>query len=477
VAGALALGIGIAAAPVWLIPLGICLLAAPLVIRFFFAEPRWAAVGAVAALVSSAVDVIASETPLPGEKALVLAFVALILVRRLTGHRPASLPDRTFWFWFLLLTLAVSGFLAPDPGESLGVIGTESLYVALAVGLLLLIDSTAWLRTLVWGVVLPASALATLAVLHYATGATGTAYFGLASVIDDHGVRRSAGPTDVNFFAQLLAASAALALYLWRSATDLRERATALGCLAALVIGVGVTQSRGGYLALAVGGFVVALLVAKQPWVRWSIVVSLAAAVLVVVPPGVQALLTPSDLAQQSREQSVDTRMDLNRMAAKMFAEQPLLGVGVGNYPELVPVYARKVGIEQADLVGGGYGGDGQRPHSLYLERMAETGVVGMLALLAVIVAALRAAWLGRRLRGPEGLLCEGVFVALLVFLAASTFLHNAYPRYFWIMIALGLVAAHFPESAPRRGWTNAPRTAPARQLGPTSSIPTPTRP
>ncbi len=412
-------------------------------IRFLAAEPGWAAVVVVALLVSYLPDVIGARTPLPGAKAFIVALLALILGLRLLGRPLARLPDRTSWFWVLLLSLALSGMLAERPGESLAVIASESVSLGLAVCVLLLIDTPAWLRRTVWGVVLPAAVLATLGVAHYTTG-EGSAYFGLASVIEDHGVRRSAGPTDVNFFAQLLITSAALAFYLWRSATERRERAVALACLAVLLVGAVVTYSRGGFLALGVGVLVVVLLAAKRAWLRWSLVVSVAAVAVVAVPPQIQSLVSPSDLARQSREQSVQTRLTVNKAATKMFADYPLLGVGSGNYPNRFPDYARELGVEQEDLVGGGLGGGGQRPHGLYLERMAETGIVGTLALLAVIVVALRASWLARsRLRGPTGLLCEGVFVALLVYLTASTFLHNAYPRYFWIMIALALV----PES------------------------------
>ena len=446
--GAIGVGVGVAAAPPLLVPLGICALAAPAVFWFLFAEPRWAAVALVGALILSVPDLLASQTPLPGEKAWILAFLLLIAGRRLAGHRPTGLPDRAYWLYALLLSLAVSGFVALHPGRTLEAIATETLNLALAIGLVMLIDTPAWLRRAVWAVVLAAAALATVGALHYATGGTGSAFFGLASVIDDHGVRRSAGPTDVNFFAQLLVTSAALAFYLWRSATERRERAAAFACLTALVIGAGLTQSRGSFLAFGVGGLVVVWLAATRPWARWALVVGAAAAALVVVPPQVGALLTSSDLSRESREQSVDTRLDLNRMAAKMFADQPLLGVGAGNYPERAPAYARELDIEQADLVGGGVGGDGQRPHSLYLERLAETGAVGTLALVLVILVALRSAWLGRRLGGSPGVLCEGIFVALLVFLTASAFLHNAYPRYFWIMVALGLAAAHFGHGA-----------------------------
>nr|MBA2753947.1 hypothetical protein [Chloroflexia bacterium] len=57
--GAIAVGVGVAEAPIWLIPLGICALGAPRVIRLLVTEPRWAAVALVGALILSADLVVA----------------------------------------------------------------------------------------------------------------------------------------------------------------------------------------------------------------------------------------------------------------------------------------------------------------------------------------------------------------------------------------------------------------------------------
>jgi putative inorganic carbon (HCO3(-)) transporter len=90
--------------------------------------------------------------------------------------------------------------------------------------------------------------------------------------------------------------------------------------------------------------------------------------------------------------------------------------------------------------------------HSLYLQSLAETGIVGFLALLAILWLALRGAWRARQtLGGRDAVLGEGIFVALVSFLVAGTFLHLTYPRYMWMMVGFALAAGNIAHAAARQ--------------------------
>ncbi|MFN0070267.1 MAG: O-antigen ligase family protein, partial [Chloroflexota bacterium] len=92
-------------------------------------------------------------------------------------------------------------------------------------------------------------------------------------------------------------------------------------------------------------------------------------------------------------------------------------------------------------------------PHNLYLEILSETGAIGMLAFLltAIIpIVALRRArrtWPVLTRPGRDHLeLSHGLELALVGWLIAGLFEQGAFPRYYWMLLALVIGAAHVTE-------------------------------
>jgi O-antigen ligase len=131
---------------------------------------------------------------------------------------------------------------------------------------------------------------------------------------------------------------------------------------------------------------------------------------------------------------SLDARWGLARVGWEMFREHPLTGVGRGNYYRLYAEYVPRV---DPTLPPGPMG-----PHNTPLHIAAQTGLLGLAAFTALVLAAvagLRAAKrrLARAFPEEAGLL-EAVELAIYAFLASSLFLNdNAYQRYLWLLIAL----------------------------------------
>jgi O-antigen ligase len=146
----------------------------------------------------------------------------------------------------------------------------------------------------------------------------------------------------------------------------------------------------------------------------------------VVAAPSTQAVTS-------APEDSLESRLAEYIAALQMFADHPFLGVGYGNYPVRYLDYAQEIGLEKKP---------GPRtPHSLVLEALSETGVVGTVALLSVLGAAFAGAWRARSVLDPHGAaLAEGTFVALAAFVVASLFLHAATLR--WVLVPVGLALA-----------------------------------
>jgi O-antigen ligase len=120
-----------------------------------------------------------------------------------------------------------------------------------------------------------------------------------------------------------------------------------------------------------------------------------------------------------------------------MFSEHPILGVGAANYYNNYQRYTQAIGLE--------FRSTARDPHSLYIQLLAETGILGALTFIGMAFFLFRA--LNRACRDIERVpyLAEwlpwisSIRFALLSYLMTSVFLHNAYIRYFWILVAMAL--------------------------------------
>ena len=199
-----------------------------------------------------------------------------------------------------------------------------------------------------------------------------------------------------NPFAGYLNFALPLALALTLFAHDARERWVAGGASVLLLGAQTLANSRGGLLGL-VAAIVV---IAAVGWRRERLVAIVAA---VGIPLGLIAWfahLIPNRietaLVRQVRVGSIGDICQPNNAnfstverlvhwiaGLRMFAANPLLGVGAGNYNAAYPRYTPSLTCWPEGL--------GQA-HNYYINVAAETGILGLLAFLAVVAAVL---WLG----------------------------------------------------------------------------------
>jgi len=313
---------------------------------------------------------------------------------------------------------------------------------------LVLVDSISWLRRAVLAVVAALALLATLTVVQQATKSYGSTYAGLATVTPDLGTQRSNGPLSANFFAEVLAAGVPLAGYLAWTARRTRRRALLLGCAGVMVAALVFTWSRAALVALLAAAVVVAVL--RRMPVRRVLggAAVLAVLTMIVLPVSLRDRVGAlGGLAEgtQATDSSLRGRLGENLAAVSMFADHPILGVGPGNFEAMYPAYAQRIGLDPRPEVRGA--------HSLYLEALAQTGLVGAVVFFGLLAAAVRGPVRNRRRqRSPDDtLLVEACAVALVAFLVCAVTLHLAYPRYLWVFVALGFAAGRVRpgEAAP----------------------------
>jgi O-antigen ligase len=188
-------------------------------------------------------------------------------------------------------------------------------------------------------------------------------------------------------------------------------RAAAVLLLIAELLFLAATRARGAWIGAAAG--IVVFLVVRRPALPRAArlaILPIAAAVLVAAllpgrwrsrdandtkryEPGARVVLEALDPASSVAR----TRLGLWRRTLAVYREHPLTGVGPGNFPVLFPRHAEPGaaadGVMSATMVP-------RQPHNELLERLTETGPLGLAAFAALFVAAiLTALKIGRAAR------------------------------------------------------------------------------
>jgi putative inorganic carbon (hco3(-)) transporter len=450
---AIVLGIATATSVIALVVI-LALLAASAVVAAAFAQPRWALIVLVFVLYSYAGWVASNAVGAPElSEGLLVIILAALAWRQWTRTEQVSLPGELIALLGLGFAYTVSAAFARDVGASMGDVQDYIGYALTVVVLVALLDRPIWLRRAAWTVVIAITGLAIVSLLQAALGAYGSDFAGFAQAKPEGaGAYRASGPLDPNFFGQVLVATAMLALYLGLSARDRDGRRLGVAACGFCLGAAALTGSRGAVVA-AVAAFLLILLLAPIP--RRILGTAGAVAVvagLIFLPSGIKARVgLPTSTAdsqqvavvQKGSSSALRGRESENLAALEMFRDYPIFGVGPHNYPLQYLDYSEEIGLDPRL--------EQREPHSLYLGALAETGIVGGVALLAILWLALRGAWLARRrLEGRDALLAEGIFVALVTFLVAALFLHLSYPRYLWLMVGLGLAAGNLARRAVR---------------------------
>ncbi len=276
--------------------------------------------------------------------------------------------------------------------------------------------------------------------------------------VGDHPHRLTATAWNPDYYAQFLVYGAPWMLALL-AGTAWRER---LGALALVpgVFALAMTFQRGGYLGFLVE---VGLLVVYSVWVRrrakgdvlwgrpWVWACGLGVLIVSVVVLDAEAL----GGAILGRVWAIWKLGDANRLhlwgvALGMFSQHPLLGVGTGRFAYFFAQYSSLSPHQFGPFWG--------TAHSLYLQVLAERGIVGFLGLALWIGALVGDGVRGLRAGAPPtaGLLAAAM-VSLGGWLCYSIFQHTLYiwglHFYFWLLAAFITSLAGSPAPGREVPW------------------------
>lgn len=416
------------------------------------------AAAAAAILWSNAAVVLPGRFGLPVAVGLLpQVLLAAVVVGRIVARRLPMVS--TSAFRLLLLhgaALATAGIVALDHGPVFGAI-ISFIVEGVVIWFLVVnaINSEKEMERVTAAVVGVCAIIGLLSITQFATGSYDNDYLGFAQIDDsraelldeaastgDEVLARLSGPIgEQNRYAQSMLVIVPLALALARARTS--GRIWPLLAVLPIVAAVALTGSRGAVLGLLVTLMVMAYL--RLVSIRSVVVVVIAGMLAVSILPGYRDRVVSAFTAvegiegeQADVDGSTLSRVTQNLSAVDMFADHPILGVGPAGYPRQYEHYAERVGIRVKDQA--------RQPHNLFLGKAAETGLIGLVTFMAIPVAVLlrlERVWRAARRSNPRrASMAAGYISAIAAYMATGVFLHLAFERYYWTLLALADAAA-----------------------------------
>lgn len=264
---------------------------------------------------------------------------------------------------------------------------------------------------------------------------------------------------DENDFALVMNMAIPFAYFLFLGSRSRKKRLIYMCAVGLFITGSVISLSRGGFLGLA-AAFVFCWLLTPRKLIG-TLVIALMVAVLALSAPETYMTEIQSIKNENIEEGTGAIRWYYWQRGWDMFLDNPVMGVGQGNFPWRIHDYEPPEGFH------GRYHG-GRAAHSLYVTLVSELGAIGATAFLGMLlytftglIRLLRAC--RSRLRMPDenmGLspdtryalnmlqsISYGVFGSMFAFLVSSIFLTVLYYPHFYVLVALGIAVTRVGEN------------------------------
>jgi hypothetical protein len=395
-----------------------------------------------------------------GVPELVSASFFLLLILPLTYYVMIARQPLVFNRTLIVMAvyLSVIFLSAVASGNVLGSLDRVLSYILEGLVLYILVINTvrtpSLLRNAMWALILAGMLMGSISLYQELTGSYANDFGGLA-VVKDSGVMdtgrvdltgndvkrlRLSGPLgSKNRYAQVMVVLLPIALMrIWGERSKFLRVVAAVACIP-IVGGALLTFSRGAGISIILA--LIAMLVLRVFRLRHLFVVGLVGMLFVatVIPDYIYRLSTTTDVAElasgnvQDASGSVRGRATVNLAALNIFLDHPLLGVGPGQTSSYMIEYGNEIGFRRLET--------DRRAHNMYLEELADTGIIGFAVFMSILGLTLlelmrvRRAW--QHSRPDIAYLMVGLIVAIIAYMSTAVFLHLSYVRYYWVILAL----------------------------------------
>lgn len=222
-----------------------------------------------------------------------------------------------------------------------------------------------------------------------------------------------------------------------------KYRFVALLTLVLILWSLMTTFSRGAWFGTSLGiAFFLAIFLFHKQRSEFYFVFGLSVMMIVLAGWLWLAVTRSWDMEFATRYQTAQWRWNIWQDCIKMIKDRPFLGHGINTFMRLFETYRRDVGTNPTYA------------HNCYLQLAAETGIVGLLSFLWIIVGVFRESL--RRINtsamsgDPRVILSMGLLSGIFAFLIHSFFDTHFYSLQlsvcFWFMVAVLMVLNHLEE-------------------------------
>jgi putative inorganic carbon (hco3(-)) transporter len=397
-------------------------------------------------------SIIEIEFGIPSINKALVALVAIsILGTKISSKREPLVVGSVGLMVLLHGVILVISILVAEVAPDLDVVA--DIIKDLVVLLILLqvsIDERTW-KTAQWLILYSAAFISLLNVYQLVTGNYTFEFWGLANapvhqIVENFDSVRPTGPLeDPNFYAQMLLMTLPIGIYRVLGESKKTRKYLALGISLLILSSILGTYSRSGFVTFVVVSALIAL--ERKVQLYKIVLMCLIAATFAgsLLPKGfMERMSALGELTQifgnsnSITEASLRGRTSESLVAIELFLEYPVLGVGYENYPSYYEEYAARLGLDNRL--------EDRDAHSLYLEYLAETGVIGFTAFILMIVVIIRSLMHSKKRMteiGRQDLVfwLSGVQYGLVAYLVNTITLHDDYIRYLRLIIALAASA------------------------------------
>jgi putative inorganic carbon (HCO3(-)) transporter len=198
--------------------------------------------------------------------------------------------------------------------------------------------------------------------------------------------------------------------------------------LVAVVSGIVSTQSRGGFMGMGAAAFILLREKVKSRAMQFGI-----------LAVGMAVLMAASGMSKRSSgggegdgiDESAQGRLDAWMAGARMVKARPVLGVGYDRFADNYPTY-----VTNAVIWGK------LEAHNSFVKAFAETGIVGFVPFMAMVVLSFRSAF---RLRGRRSELEDpleraavgSLFPTIVAYFISAFFLSQCWSWFTFILFAV----------------------------------------
>jgi O-antigen ligase len=434
-----------------------------------FQRPDLGAYLLIISVFTNASDLL-TENGLPGinKPLIALTMMSVLANYLLRTGKYSRFPEFSRVEWALIvyyLAIVASTFISTDKTYVLDRIMNITKDILVGASIFLTLNTRERWEKGVWIFIIVMTIVAGLGVIKTITGTEST-FLGLAQLsaygqVGEGGELRYGGPIgESNLWGQILAATLPFIIYRFKfEKNDLRK---ILLVVSMLLVGSAAifTSSRGVIVALIVVIPLIALEIRVKPV---TVLVGILAAMLAFnfLPSTykqriqtLSVLFQPQDPNALSQDDSFIGRKNELVAGLAMAQDYPLLGVGFGNYPNYYWEYASKLGLSGSS--GRSSDQEEKLAHSLYVEVLSETGMIGLITFSAFFGLIFTGLLDGRRKSLQDSadsdwaVWLNAMIFAMLIFLVSGIFLHGLLFRYIWMLIGFALSGIALSKAALR---------------------------